>query len=1117
MLPKDWLKQFLSSKTTTLPDGSPLYRYRLSDDDFETLKATLKTSALLGVANITEVTGWNAAFVLYAAEWWRREYDGGQWLWSNVFASFGANSEELKISRRNLLVESGLRFWRREVRILNGSSRYLGSIAIEGGLPLNQLNKSSGWLGRVFKQVIPKYARLQQAGVHADMLISECDFIPANYQNSQTNAILGDMVQTVVELKQTYQLHERDNPVSYLDRHAPSWREQFPLPIETEVGQKLLSDMISTAAKTADVGKSQPFCAIRSLRADGSVQLQFEFARFVSLDQLGLPETIPTRLEVELIDSTQIVHRLGVALTTTYKQQASLQIPKPPGIIKGINAAYGYALRFKHLSTLIYETPIIGGEELDNGLPWTFAQQQDDWVLEGTASVSTRAKYVRVLYPNQMVYKSESEIQELTPFAEQKQLQLSGHIQLSDNENNTFIIKTAQANATNSFYLKGQRLGFASTPHETYQGLPSLVRINHEAETSSEIPPTKLVAKTTNGLGQWHPLTEKLIGVYVIALLDNQGSILFRKKCALLPKAFAVRFKPSTDSLDGSIYLDNTGNATVLCDVTVKHDVTPDADGYRIRLYADNAPPSHVHLTLCWSGMAEMLTLTLPFPARGGHIINANGDKHPSNQPLFQDQLYGIRLRLFNEHPERKRHLQIELCLKDDSLEDCRELHLRDEVPRKGAVIELAIIDYLEWIKTLLAISKYLDSFVQLSVYEQGTELLRTHICRYQFKLERKLPLGCVALTEPDYACLSYEHLAHIELMAMRLSQPEQEHLKLKPHYSGQTETGCWWFHPETKATDSWLIYPTAASTVCLRPILWNVSDEAEAEPSDNQSVKTLHSAIKIAEKQSRQSAIRAILGCMSTDFEHSGWAYLRHLWERCDHLPLASFDVWSIAVTDSRLLAALVLQMDESFTKKLGEELPVFWELIPLHDWAAVFNLYRDYLTRVMGDEVDTSLTILKDRIERISQLCVSMDVVARILKQSLCGIADQELALMKQLNLDWVISEIKTAQQELDRRQADSRWPEVFRLELLSHWRQVDKSQQLGLKLEAISDHHYPVVILPVLLANYCACANTPEKWVGDATVIFKLKTLKAFDENWFNDVFKIALAYLSQQAKD
>ncbi|MCK9397379.1 MAG: STY4851/ECs_5259 family protein [Methylobacter sp.] len=1116
MLPKDWLKQFLASRQIKRPDGQALYRYRLNNHDFETLKASLKTSALFGVANITEVPGWNAAFVIYAAEWWRREYDGSLWSWEKVFTSFGADAKELKTVRRNLVVELGLRYWERKVRIINGSSRYLGSIAIEGGLPLNQLNNSSGWLGRVLKQVIPKYTRLHHTGIHADMLVSECDYIPKNYQNDQSHAILGDMVKTVVELKQKYRLHEHSNPVSYLDQQIPLWREQFPLPIDTEVGQKLLSDMIITAAKADDAVMNTPFRGIRRVRDDGFLQLQLEFASFIALEKLNLPETIPSRLDVELISSDGVTRSLGVALKATYQQKSSLKMPRPSGAVKGDQAACGYAIRFKHLSTLIYETPLTDGEELDNEVPWIFVQQNDDWVLEGVASVSTRARRVRILYPDRLACPVSAETQHIATIANKKLLEASGTIQLSDNENNSFIIKTAQEQSANRYYLQGETLKFASIPNEVYRGFPSLTCVNNETEKRTEISATKLVARAVNSKGNWLPLSQDQQGIYEIRLLDNQGNIQFRKKCALLPEQFSIRFKPSADSLDGVIFLDNAGRATVLCEPSVKHSITTETEGCRIELFADNAPPSNVRLTLFWPNMADMLTLTVPFPARGGQLIDANGNKQVSEQPLFQDQLHGLRLRLFNEQPDRNRHLQIDFNLKDDTLEDARDLYFRNEVEKKGAVIELAIIDYQEWIKDLLAISRNLDSYVQLAVYENGTELLRTKIFRYQFSLTRNLSLGCVALNTNDHACLSYDTLSQVQLMAMRLSQPEQEHIKLDVKSSEQTEIGCWFFYPEKKVPGPWLIYPSVTSSISLRPILWNVSDEKEVDSLVNREVSTLHSAVTASSTQFRYQAIKAILERMCTDFEHSGWSYLRHLWKQCAHLPLASFDVWSIAVTDTKMLAALVLQMDESFTRKLGKELPVFWELIPLKDWLVVFKNYRDYLKQAMGDETDVS-TIIETRIKRINYLCVSMEIVARILNQSLCGTADPELVFMKQPVLDNVVGMIKDAQQELDRRQADSKWLEVLKPELITHWTKIDKSLQQWLKLENISDHHRAVVILPVLLAAYCANTNRPENWIGDAVVIFKLKRLKDFDEDWFNAVFNITLAYLSQQPTD
>lgn len=173
MPPKDWLNHYLThqNRQSLRDSGQPLYRYAMNDQEYQTLQTALKNSALLDdVANITKISGWNAAFVIYAAEWWRREYDGHSWTWAGIFQSFGADVQNLSTEQRNQLVKNGLQYWQREVRIINGSKRYLGTIATEGGLPLNQLTNAGtngGWLGMVLKQAIPKYLRLQASGVDA--------------------------------------------------------------------------------------------------------------------------------------------------------------------------------------------------------------------------------------------------------------------------------------------------------------------------------------------------------------------------------------------------------------------------------------------------------------------------------------------------------------------------------------------------------------------------------------------------------------------------------------------------------------------------------------------------------------------------------------------------------------------------------------------------------------------------------------------------------------------------------------------------------------------------------------------------------------------------------------
>ncbi len=1114
MLPKVWLKQFLESKDHTKPDDHPLYRYRMGNDDFESLKITLKTSAMLGVANLINVTGWNAAFVIYAAEWWRREYDGSSWKWENLFKSFGADVNELSTTQRNLIVETGLRYWRRDVKIINGSSRYLGTIATEGGLPLNQLkNAKNDWLSRVFKQVIPKFTRLQQTGIDAAELIAECEYIPKTYRSQrEIHAILGDMVTMVVNLKREYQLQDRDKPDSYLDEHAPAWRDRFPLPIDDTVGAALLSDMIATAAK-ADDTLAMPMRSNRRLGDDGSVQLQLEFAGFIALENLKFAEaeTVPGRVEVELIGSDGTARQLGIALKTNYKQKPSLQMPKRPATIKGGAALLGYSIRFKHLADTLKEIPLIGGEALANDVPWVFVQRDGQWQLAGLASFNTRALQVRVLYSDNWTCEHTDGQSLPTTMPNTALLEASGTLRLSDNEGNIFTIKTAQTRASDYYYLEGKKLGFASNPSESYIGLPTLRCTDPETGNSQTIPAAKLTARPVNSKQIWQPLAYIMRGIYEIRLVE-QGAIVFRKKCVLLPETFAIRFKPSANSLDGTIFFDVIGNAKIICESAIEHNISQENGGYRLDLFADQTPPSQVKVALRWQGMAEMLTLSLPYPARGGQIIDAEGNRQSSGQPMFQDQLHGVRLRLFNEQPNWKRHLQIDFTLVDSSLDDLRDLRFFAKLEKKGAVIELAVIDYLDWIKTLLAVSSNLDSTVQLTVYENGAELLKARIARYAYSLQRILAQGTIGLSQPNHARLSYDVLIGIALKAMRLSQPEQDHIELEVQQSAGTPTGSWLFQPEKRVAEPWLIYPVAKSTLPLRPILWAVGYEPDAPYHSDTDVSVLHSAVKIGPTEARQEAIKRILLAMSKDFSHSGWGYLQQLWRHCPHLPLSSFDVWIIAVTEPQILAALVLQMDAALIEKLTIELPVFWELLPLADWLAVYSAYQEHLKQIGLDEADLPNFMAK-RIDKIAAACESLEVVAKILKRSLCGIQHQDLQI-RFLSPEQLAQMLGEQRQELDRRQADSDWPTALKQELSSTWQQLNRNQQLGLDLENMSEHHRAVVALPVLLAIRCADTGTLEMDANNAPSIFKLKCLKTFDEDWFNTVFKWALAYLSQQ---
>lgn len=1103
MYPKDWLNHYLThqDRQTLRNSRQPLYRYAMNDDEYKTLQTALKNNT----ANITRISDWNAVFVIYAAEWWRREYDGHSWTWAGIFQSFGADVQNLSTEERNQLVKNGLQYWRREVRIINGSKRYLGTIATEGGLPLNQLTNAGtngGWLGMVLKQAIPKYLRLQTSGVEASEIISEYERIPKTYRNSQIYSILGDMVQTVVALKKEHQLHTRNNPVDYLDRHNPPllWREKFPLPINNEIGTKLLSDMVETVAK-ADELPVIPFRSIRVLNNDFQLKTQFEFLKFIELEAIFQDkiENIPSRLEVELFSDENQTIKLGYAQKTIYKDKSSL---KMPCVSYSVHNEKAYSIRFKHLSETIALKKTILCEELDHYLPWTFVSKNDQWQLEGVASIRTRADKVRILYPDNL--SCGNEVKTIANLGNKILIEASGIIKLVDTENSSYIIKT-NSQVTERYYLQGNLLNFSSNPKELYLGLPKLWSINNETEIHKPIS-RQLIARPINSKTNWAVLNAKQQGIYEIRLQDDEG-IEFRKRCVLLPENFTIRLKPEANTLNGVIYLENTGNTMISCD---SYQIIRDDDNnsYEIKCYSEKSPPAYVSLTLSWAGIIQTAELKIPFPARGGQLIDPDGNI--TRQVLYQDRLHGFRLRLINENPNVSRNLKIQFTLNNKELND-KDLYFRDEIKREGTVINIAIIDYLEWIKNLFSLSK-LDGTIKLTVDEGGSELLKSiEISRYQLSPKRNEADGCIFLTASDHATLTCDEISKIQLMAMRLSQPEQEHSTLKPKFSEQTETGSWFFYPEKRVPEPWLIYSAKDSSIFLRPILWIGTNEQKTVTTHALKIQTLHNAVTLDNPKLRGLVISKILLTLCFDFKHSGWEYLKNLWKQCPHLPLSSFDVWLIAVKYPIVLVALALQMDKEFINKLSEELPVFWELIPLKHWLAVFSYYKSYVEQIIDDETEVK-EILEIRINLLISISVSMEMVSRILKYMLCNINDPELGYMNTPNAtNMVVTRINEVQQELNRRQADSHWLTLLQSEIIGRWQRLEENQQRLLKLESEHKHRLSVILLPVLLAVFFVKGT--QNIVSDTPHIFKLKQLKYFDEDWFNTAFQFSLAYLSQ----
>jgi len=155
----DWKRRLLQRHGLDRPDARPLYRYRLTMSEFSTLESLLRTS-LKGPsmthhldAVASQRPGFACLFVLYAAEWWQRQYEGGHWSWEPILKRIGANPDEWSQAQRSECVTRGLRDWGLKPRA-DGGLRYLGSVAVQGGLPLRLLAEARGSIGQVLGRVV---------------------------------------------------------------------------------------------------------------------------------------------------------------------------------------------------------------------------------------------------------------------------------------------------------------------------------------------------------------------------------------------------------------------------------------------------------------------------------------------------------------------------------------------------------------------------------------------------------------------------------------------------------------------------------------------------------------------------------------------------------------------------------------------------------------------------------------------------------------------------------------------------------------------------------------------------------------------------------------------------
>ncbi|HEY5071763.1 MAG TPA: STY4851/ECs_5259 family protein [Caulobacteraceae bacterium] len=226
-------------------DGRPLHRYRVSDVRFGQLKAEIeKLPREYGAHGLVAHGG--PVFVLYCAEWFRREYQGGHYAWRMPYPEiFGS----LSPAETKMLTQGGLKWWGLKPRRSGSLELRLQSLILEGGFPTRLLESREH--GRIATHLRGLLARLEARSDPTDedaLALSRASLTNLGpFDHEGFHLLCAELALAILALRRL--VHSKAPPgVSasvWLDAAQSGWRGELPISLSGDGATRLLDDLVS--------------------------------------------------------------------------------------------------------------------------------------------------------------------------------------------------------------------------------------------------------------------------------------------------------------------------------------------------------------------------------------------------------------------------------------------------------------------------------------------------------------------------------------------------------------------------------------------------------------------------------------------------------------------------------------------------------------------------------------------------------------------------------------------------------------------------------------------------------------------------------------------------------
>lgn len=1157
-----WLSSLLKQKSVPSPDGRPLFAYDLSQDDYIELERQLAGAVVSagGIAELAEISLGRppifsppAAFVLYASEWWKREYAGGAWSWSPIVKALEAAPDSFTQQLRSRFVSRGLAFW--GLTTQDRGKTYIGPIVTNSGIPMRLLATGSGAVATLLGQVLKQAGRFGWGLAQIQLAVAERQFqLPAAYRQQPLVAeLLARFVEAALHLRDEYQLQGVVDPVARLDQVYPDWRRRFPVSLESEAAQTLLTGMVREASSQSAGTPDGLFLAERRLVGDPGSR---EFAivshvtcpsRIAALDlasMFGLSdmEALPRAFTIDLEAETRQPCIEGRLIFGSEIPTAILTAKRM--VVRNHAARFELQLILRSQAGDVGErcTPG-GGGALPDEDPWIFVENEaGHHVLAAAGGARLPHESAWIALPSGGTVESETPVEELgellapgLPARRLIRLQADAHLVLPGI---SFRVRLGQVAPPAQIYQwKAQRLpeAMGRSVFRDRQ-LPRLFRTTEEGLQAQPLSTQQWRRPGTQE--SLHPREAR--GPVEVSIVD-EGEVVARQRIFVLPPDARIEYVSGNTVGTGVVRLVNWGTLDLAPDVGVgvKASVCNEgANAICIELSSSDAPPSVFRIRLRWPGAVSELTLFLPYPVSGGRFLSADGSVMQDNEQRSLRELVGMRLQIFDTNPAQPKRYEVQLALRQGQHQVSSRYPIA-LLPGVGRS-EVRLIDFQKQIESLLGLFDDLDAKVRIGLVVGGQCTGEITLGRYTTALQTDQ--DSIRVSEAAMGLISPDGLEGMRVLASPLIHPGVAPLELVPVRTEGVHTGAWAAQGMAPDQAPWLIYPAENSAVLFRPMIWmapgglETCEDLSVLEEEEVATPSLPAAMAVVQEGRRKKLMHSALVAMSENLQSESWSLLDSLWETFHHLPLTALDVWRMLAKQPKAVLSFLLrsELDDvalvDAVRRLRTETGWAPELTTVADLCEVAQAFwrfwsgqgldQDRCQKYFKDEFEGRLRLLANEIPGLRPLIETVVFAATGTMSDLlleaAGASGRTTADFLRQLWDGGDSLVNTQLFLVNAEREILTWPgrDFIQVQALPAFVAACTSSNQELLRPYFrkmfwpqhQDRKFSVANLPVLCAVWAA-TSTSRQWWSDPRSRLALKQIRDFDPIWFEQAYRQA----------